>query len=145
MAENQLIYDAIKSIKARVFMRYLARSYLFYLWYPTHHILHTTSQCDTTAIDTKDNNFGIAKLLKIPLNNRASYAFVDCVCYKTGHPPNLKHTTTLFSLYDHYILSREWRVIVDLVQTDYHGRPMVSVRCDRAVDYKVSFIMSDVF
>ena len=37
----------------------------------------------------------------------------------------LKHTTTLFSLSDHYILSREWRVIVDQVQTNYHGRPMV--------------------
>ena len=36
-----------------------------------------------------------------------------------------KHTTTLFSLSDHYILSREWRVIVDQVQTNYHGRPMV--------------------
>ena len=36
----------------------------------------------------------------------------------------LKHTTTLFSLSDHHILSREWRVIVDLVQTNnyYHGR-----------------------
>ena len=34
----------------------------------------------------------------------------------------LKHTTILFSLSDHYILSREWRVIVDLVQTSYHGR-----------------------
>ena len=32
-----------------------------------------------------------------------------------------KHTTTLFSLSDHYILSREWEVIVDLVQTNYHG------------------------
>ena len=60
----------------------------------------------------------------------------------------LKHIPTLFSLFDHYILSREWRVIVDLVglQTDYHGRPMVllSVRCDRAVDYDL-FICSDVF
>ena len=37
----------------------------------------------------------------------------------------LKHTTTLFSLSDHYILSREWRVIVHQVQTNYHGRPMV--------------------
>ena len=37
----------------------------------------------------------------------------------------LKHTTTLFSLFDHYILSRKWRVIVDQVQTNYHGRPMV--------------------
>ena len=37
----------------------------------------------------------------------------------------LKHTTTFFSLSDHYILSREWRVIVDLVQTNYHGRPMI--------------------
>ena len=30
----------------------------------------------------------------------------------------LKHTTTLFALSDHYILSREWRVIVDQL----HGR-----------------------
>ena len=37
----------------------------------------------------------------------------------------LKHTTTLFSSSDHYILSREWRVIVDQVRTNYHGRPMV--------------------
>ena len=37
-----------------------------------------------------------------------------------------KHTTTLFSLSDHYILSREWRVIVDQVQTNYHGRHVVA-------------------
>ena len=38
----------------------------------------------------------------------------------------LKHTTTLFALSDHYILSREWRVIVDQAQTNYyHGRLMV--------------------
>ena len=36
----------------------------------------------------------------------------------------LKHTTTLFSLSDHYILSREWRVIIDQVQTNYHGKPI---------------------
>ena len=49
--------------------------------------------------------------------------------------PEFKHTTTLFSLSDHDILSRGWRVIVDQVQTNYHGRPMVlqSVRCDRVV------------
>ena len=35
----------------------------------------------------------------------------------------LKHTTTLFSLSNHYILSREWRVIVDQVQINSHGRP----------------------
>ena len=29
------------------------------------------------------------------------------------NPPPLKHTTTLFSLSDHDILSRKWRVIVD--------------------------------
>ena len=58
-----------------------------------------------------------------------------------------KHTTTLFSLSDHYILSQEWRVIVDQVQTNYHGRPLVlySVRCDRAVDNKGSSLWSDVF
>ena len=52
----------------------------------------------------------------------------------------LKHTTTLFALSDHYILSRKWRVIVDLVHINYHGRPMVlkSVRRDRAVDYEGS-------
>ena len=35
----------------------------------------------------------------------------------------LKHTTTLFPLSDHYILSREWKVIVDQVQTNHHGWP----------------------
>ena len=50
----------------------------------------------------------------------------------------LKHTTTLFSLSDHDILSREWRVIVRQVQTNYHGKPMIlkSVRRDRTVDYE---------
>ena len=59
----------------------------------------------------------------------------------------LKHTTTLFVLSDHYIQSREWGVIVDQVQTNYHGRLMVpySVRCDRAVDYKISSLFTDVF
>ena len=38
---------------------------------------------------------------------------------------SLKHTTSLFSLSEHYILSREWSVIVDLVQISYHVRPMV--------------------
>ena len=37
--------------------------------------------------------------------------------------PCSKHTTTLFALCDHDILSREWRVVVDQVQTNYHGRP----------------------
>ena len=36
----------------------------------------------------------------------------------------LKHTTTLYSLSEHYILSREWRVIDDQVHTNYHGRPL---------------------
>ena len=55
----------------------------------------------------------------------------DLVLYVLGttafplFKPILKHTTTLISLSDHYILSREWRVIVDTLQTDYHGRPMV--------------------
>ena len=41
------------------------------------------------------------------------------------YDPKLKHTTTVLSLFDHYILSREWRVIVDQVRTNYHGRPVV--------------------
>ena len=36
----------------------------------------------------------------------------------------LKHTTALFALSDHYILSREWRVTGDQAQANYHGRPM---------------------
>ena len=32
----------------------------------------------------------------------------------------LKHTTTLFALFDHYILSRKWWVIANKVET-YHG------------------------
>ena len=52
--------------------------------------------------------------------------------------PTFKTHHTLFALSDHYILSREWRVIVDQLQTYYYGRPMVlySVRCDRVVDYE---------
>ena len=47
----------------------------------------------------------------------------------------------------HCILSREWRVIVDLVQTNYHGMPMVlkSVGCNRAVDHEGSSLCTDVF
>ena len=58
-----------------------------------------------------------------------------------------KETTTLFSLSDSDILSREWRVIVDLAQTNYHGRPMVlkAVGCDRTVDYEGYSLCSDVF
>ena len=37
---------------------------------------------------------------------------------------HLKHTTTLYSLSDHYILSREWRVIVHQVQINYYVRPL---------------------
>ena len=58
----------------------------------------------------------------------------------------LTHTTTFFVLSDHYILSREWKVVVDQVQTNYHARPMVlySVTCDRVVDYEGSSLWSDV-
>ena len=41
---------------------------------------------------------------------------------KLEEPLHLKQTTALFSLSDHYILSREWRVIVDEVQNNYRGR-----------------------
>ena len=52
----------------------------------------------------------------------------------------LKHTTILFSLSGNYILSWEWRVIADQVQTNYYGGHIVlkSVRCDRAVDFEGS-------
>ena len=46
--------------------------------------------------------------------------------YKLAVSNYLKHTTTLFSLFDHYILSREWRVIVDQEQAiNYHVSSMV--------------------
>ena len=66
--------------------------------------------------------------------------FLKCYCFvgrtrnaESGSRPDshlmfhsvLKHATTLFALSDHYIISREWRVIVDQVQTNNHGRPIV--------------------
>ena len=76
---------------------------------------------------------------------RSEICSPEQVCFV--HFSRLKHTTTLLSLLDHDILSREWRVIVDQVQTNYHGRPMglLSVRCDRAVDYEGSSLWSDMF
>ena len=38
--------------------------------------------------------------------------------------PELKHTTTLFALFDHDILSWEGRVVVDQIHINYHGRHM---------------------
>ena len=51
---------------------------------------------------------------------------------------------TLYSSWP--LLSKpEWRVIVDQVQTNYHGRPVVlySIRCDRVVDYEGSSLSGD--
>ena len=79
------------------------------------------------------------------------FTLFDALQLKDGWVDNsylgLKHTTTLFSLSDRYILSRGWRVIVDHIQTNYHGRPMVLklVRCDRDVDSDGSSLCSDVF
>ena len=79
------------------------------------------------------------------------FTLFDALQLKDGWVDNsysgLKHTTTLFSLSNRYILSREWRIIVDQVQTYYHGRPMVLklVRCGRDVDYEGSSLCSDVF
>ena len=62
-------------------------------------------------------------------------------------PSFLKQTTTLVSLSDPYFLGRKWRVIVDMVQTNYHCEPMVIklVRCDQVVDYEGSSLSSSVF
>ena len=88
------------------------------------------------------------------LDQRPNDVLVELLWWATERRPVstntlvlLKHTTTLFSLSDHYIVSREWRVTVDLEQSNYHGKPMVlkSVRCDRAVDYEGSSLCSDVF
>ena len=46
----------------------------------------------------------------------------------------LKHTSMLFSLSDHHILSREWRVIVDQEQANYYGWPIY----DAFIDYLVN-------
>ena len=56
---------------------------------------------------------------------------------QVGLVMSLKNTTA-FSLSDHFNLSQEWRGIVDLVQTNYHGEHMIlkSIRCDRAVNYQ---------
>ena len=54
----------------------------------------------------------------------------------------LKHTTTLFALSDHYILSRGWRFIVDHVQTNYHGI-MVGLWCYNQSGVTELLIMRD--
>ena len=53
------------------------------------------------------------------------FIYRDDISMIFGLEFTLKHTTTIFSLSDHYILSREWGVIVNLVQTNYHGKPTV--------------------
>ena len=85
--------------------------------------------------------------LKAKILNRTDYIQLESSKAAILNNKLKKHTTTLFPLSDHYILSREWRAIVDQVQTNYHGRPMVlySVRCDRAVDYEGSSLWSEVF
>ena len=53
-----------------------------------------------------------------------NYVYVQNVVYNKDYVESkLKHTTTqfLFSLFDHYILSREWRIIVDQLEISYHG------------------------
>ena len=81
---------------------------------------------------------GSTKSIVSPLNQQVA---CDIVLFKTHH------YIIFFVRPPHSNISREWRVIVDLVQTDYHGRPIVllSVRCDRAVDYDGSSLWSDVF
>ena len=51
----------------------------------------------------------------------SSFEAGNCV----GNSSFSKHTTTFYSLSDHYILSRERRVIFHIVQTNYDGRPMI--------------------
>ena len=57
-------------------------------------------------------------------------------CFKL----NLKHTTKLFALSDHYTLSREWRVIVDQV---YIPIIMVGLWCYNQSDVTQLLIMRD--
>ena len=77
--------------------------------------------CDgMSCVIDKDNMIALQKL----------------VCYIV-----LKHTTTLFALFSHYILSQEWRVIVGQVQTNYHG--IVSLWCYNQSGVTELLIMRD--
>ena len=53
----------------------------------------------------------ITTLPSLPAQYRL-LALTDTNPYYIGSFPTLKHTTTLFSLSKHYILSGEWRVVV---------------------------------
>ena len=70
-------------------------------------------------------------MIKVRLRNKVLHVIL-CSIVTSNRP--------LYYFLLHYILNRELRVIVDQVQTNYHGRPMVlkSVRCDRAVDFEGS-------
>ena len=68
------------------------------------------------------SNAAIHRQITITTNLKP-YCYAVCLCmqgreYIHAMIYMLKHTTTLFSLSDHYILSREWRVIVDKVHHD---------------------------
>ena len=52
--------------------------------------------------------------------NMRSWLITFNVTLGIVHDAHLKHTTTLSFLSDHDIISREWRVFVDQVQTNYH-------------------------
>ena len=93
------------------------------------------------------NDYGVIRCNVEIYSRSTSNFFIRNKMYEIWSNVYLKHTTTLLSLSDYYILSREWRVIVDLVQTNYCDRPFVlkSVRCDRAVDYEGSSLWSGVF
>ena len=75
--------------------------------------------------------------------------YLYCFCKEGISVTKFKTQFTLIALSDHYILIREWVVIVDLVQNNYHDRSMtlksVSCDCDRAVDYEVSSFCLNVF
>ena len=102
------------------------------------HVYHTTPlispRSDPALVEhLKCRCIGGSRTLDKNMLNKCtlSLLFLKCVATTSKHIFDcyymLKHTTTLFALSDHYILSGGWRVIVDQVQTNYHG--MVDLWC----------------
>ena len=126
-------------IKIFRFLLFLITWKVLELWYSSTWLLVV----DTKYAKTKWSRPRACRLHLCYYDSLASALLSSCVWNSLV----LKHTTTLFSLSDHYIPSWEWRVIVEQAQIKYHGRPMLfkSVNCDRARDYDGSSSWSVVF
>ena len=98
----------------------------FYTWMGKKHFLFLSNPPGSgTELGTLEG-WKVA-VLTTTLGPRPLFQGRILICIRCS----LKHTTTLFflfSLSDHYIRNREWRVNIDQVKTNYHGPELLIMR-----------------